>query len=155
MDKNGLLLREDIIDTSYVEELYISPRSFLLHMNRYSDEKWIMEQQEDGNQVPPITLETVEPDAKHNIKWLLDNERGRVDYGYYSDIELCEMIDNDYVPRFCKENDAPSIYLLSERQRRDIGNLIWKEFSSGLANKKRGVAVKKARKEQLARCLIL
>ena len=155
MDKSGLLLREDIIDTSYVEELYISPRSFLLHMNRFSDEKWIKEQEEDANQAPPITLETVEPDSGNNIKWLLDNERGRVDYGYYTDIELCEMIDNEYVPRLCQEKDAPSIYLLSERQRRDIGNRIWTDITSSMVNRKRGIAIKNVRKEQLARCLVL
>ena len=39
MDENGLLLREDVIDTSYVEQLYITPRNFLFQMNKVTDEK--------------------------------------------------------------------------------------------------------------------
>ena len=41
MDASGMVLQEDIIDVRYVEELYVTPRSFLYMMNRYSDEKWI------------------------------------------------------------------------------------------------------------------
>ena len=39
VDESGMILQDDIIDVRYVEELYVTPRSYLYMMNRYSDEK--------------------------------------------------------------------------------------------------------------------
>lgn len=41
MSESGLLFREDIVDTAYVEELYISPRIFLYQMNRISGQDYL------------------------------------------------------------------------------------------------------------------
>ncbi len=59
MDRSGLLLREDVLDTSYVENLFVTPRNYLFWMNRMTDEKWASEQAEENDQ-GIITLETIE-----------------------------------------------------------------------------------------------
>lgn len=59
MDDSGLLLREDIIDTVYVQQLYISPRSFLLQMNKVTDPRDLEEQRKE-NDTPPVTMDVLE-----------------------------------------------------------------------------------------------
>ena len=43
MTDSGMLFQEDIIDTSYVEQVYITPRNYIFQMNKLSDEKWLEE----------------------------------------------------------------------------------------------------------------
>lgn len=127
MNSSGLLLREDIIDTAYVEEIYLSPKNFLYNMTRMSDEKWVSEQKEEDQTVIPITLDIIEkgvPDV--DIRQLKANERGKVDYSPIRDFELCSMIDEQYVPRYFKDSEDKSLYLLPESKRADIANAIWK-----------------------------
>ena len=59
MAANGLLLREDIVDTAYVEQYYFMPRNFLFHMNKLSGER-DTDNQIRENDTPPITIETIE-----------------------------------------------------------------------------------------------
>lgn len=128
MDCNGLLLREDVIDTTYVEELYLSPRNFLYQMNRLSSEQWRNEQEEDGNGLPPVSLESLEPAYfKPSMSQLLLNESGRNFTNRISDLELCKLIDNVYVKRL----GLRSIYELSENGRKNLGNGLYSDFRSG------------------------
>ena len=128
MDKNGLLLREDVIDTSYVEELYISPRNFLYQMNRLSSDQWKNEQMEDKNGLPPVSLEDVEPACyRPAMSQLILNESGRNFRNRITDLELCGIIDNFYLPDLKKH----SIYEMSESERKMLGNRIFSDMKSG------------------------
>lgn len=132
MSSSGLLLREDVIDTSYVEEIYLTPKNFLYNMTRQSDEKWVQEQKEENPKVAPVTLDIIEngvPDSE--INHLKSNERGRVDYTPIRDLELCSMIDNQYLPAYFKEGEERSVYLLPVAKRAEIGNSIWIATRSG------------------------
>lgn len=131
MNSSGLLLREDIIDTAYVEEIYLTPKNFLFNMTRISDDKWVTEQKEEDPSGAPVTLEIIEkgvPD--YDIGQLKANERGKVDYYPIRDFELCSIIDEQYVPKYFKESEDQSIYLLPESKRADIANAIWKATKS-------------------------
>lgn len=125
MNEKGLLLREDIVDTAYMEEIYISPRNFLYQMNRLSGQKEIQEQQNENN-TPPVTIDKIEAGVpEFDVKKALINEQGKVNRSILSDIQLCDIIDNKLVKRYFKDSHESSIYLLSERQRANIGNLLW------------------------------
>lgn len=128
MDRSGLFLREDVIDTEYVQEIYVSPRNFLYQMNRISNDKWLEEQNGDRNGLPPVTLETVEPQScSSSISQLLANESGRVNYGRITDLELCALIDCSYL----REMGTGSIYDLSQYDRAGLGNRLLEDFAAG------------------------
>jgi len=175
MSEDGLLLREDIIDSAYVEELYVSPKSFLYNMTRYSDEKWKEEQKEEGDSSKPITLESIEHGMDSDaLRRMLSYEKGRVDRSRMTDTELCSFIDNDLVPAYFRGELDKSLYDVPLMVRREWGNRMWKESGrwSGAGNgdaawqRKRadnlGSVSKKLLKsnkivseESLRRCLVL
>lgn len=139
MRKDGVLLREDVIDTAYVEEIYITARSFLYYMNRLSDQKWKDEQLEDSVGGKPVDLEDIEPG--YHISAILANEKGKIDYNKMTDEELCELIDSYYVSKYFPEDaKEKSIYLLPQSKRCEIGNDIFSKYRF------------RATKEQIFRC---
>lgn len=147
MNASGLLLREDILDISHVEKIYVSPRNFLFQMNRISDQKWIDEQKADKTKTPDITLALIETGVKElDVAECLRNEHGSVNSNRLTDMELCQIIDKDYLPRLTRSQDlTPSVYSLTRTQRNDLGNKLWKAIP--LAYKKT-VTI-----PQLRRCL--
>lgn len=128
MSANGLLLREVIEDTAYVENVYISPRNYLFQMNRISDGKDIADQQKENNS-PVITLALIEKSvAGFDPSKAIIAEQGRVNRNRMTDIELCQIIDKQILPsRYFKGGRDASIYLLPEGKRLELGNSIWKE----------------------------
>ncbi len=88
-----------------------------------------------------------------NLEALLKSEKGKFDYRVMSDLELCVIIDSEYVPRYCKLDEA-SIYHLSEKARIDIANNLLQRFRY----KPNGVfsrSHKFATEAQIRRCLLL
>ena len=139
MRKDGVLLREDVIDTAYVEELFVTARSFLYCMNRLSGQKWRDEQLEDSIGGKPIELGDLEPGFQ--ISDILSNEKGRADDRKFNDTELCDLIDSQYLKRYFRDGaDEQSIYLLPYSKRCDIGNDIWHKYRFNVT------------KEQIFRC---
>ena len=157
MSANGLLLREDIIDTAYVEEIYISPRNYLFQMNKVSNERDLDEQRKE-NSAPPITVELIEsgvPDF--NVKTAKIFEQGKVDRKRMTDLELCAVVDGQIVPRYIKGSDSASIYRLSESKRATICDTLWQEcFQSRFGRNPCGfLAGKYVTEAQLHRCLCI
>ena len=156
MSSGGLLLREDIIDTAYVEEIYISPRNFLFQMNITSGRD-IREQQEE-NSTPPITVDKIESGVPgFNIKDVRTCEQGRVDRNRMTDLELCSIVDSQLVPRYCKGGQRVSVYSLSASRRADICEMLWKESCQSLYLKVPGryLSGKHVTESQLRRCLCI
>lgn len=152
MDSTGQLLREDVIDYKYVQEIFISPKNFLFYMTRNSDENWINEQKDDAKGAP-ITLPMFEESVTKDSDSLFRNERGRIDYSHIGDLQLCELIDKQYVPQILKGNrDEKSIYIIPESKRRNLADQIRSDLRklSGKQNRKLYVT-----DEQLKRCLII
>lgn len=156
MSDSGLLLREDIVDKEYAEEIYVTPRNFLFHMNRLTDEKDLADQRQE-NTLPPVTIDTVEHgvpgfDSKEALKF----EQGRVNKTLMTDLELCHIIDDMIVPRFFKDNEKQSIYLLSHGQRAKIGNDLFNESRQMFGSKGRNpFCSKRISIPQIRRCLSL
>lgn len=126
MGRNGLLLRESVIDVQQVEYIYGSPRNFLFYMNRISGEEWEKEQHKDGYSA--LTLENMETGVKmSDVSAMLKNEYGRGNYKVISDIQLCGVIDNEMLPEY----GAKSVYQLSDRTKCEIGNILWQTYRVG------------------------
>ena len=157
MSENGLLLREDIEDTGYVESVYVSPRNFLFQMNKISDGKDVTEQEKE-NTSPAVTLATVErgvPGFDPSKAFIA--EQGRINKKLMTDIELCHIIDDIILPTRCfKSGQECSIYLLPKQTRADLGNSIWQESQSLSYCKYDSVfSGKIVTKDQIRRCLCL
>ncbi len=147
MSADGLLLREDVIDVSYVEQVYISPRNFLYHMNRHWLEEDI-DNQRSENRSPPVTIESIEEGVQEfSSQEAKIYAQGKVNRSHMTDLELCSYIDKVVLPRYIGSGVPVSIYSLSESGRADIGNIIWKE-----SRKLKGRYFTEA---QLRRCLCL
>lgn len=156
MLKSGLIVREDVIDTSYVEEIYITPRNFLYQMNRITDEK-VLEEQKTENKMEPVSLALVEKGVQEfDVQKALINEQGRVNHSAMTDIELCSLIDNVLLPRFLKESDYQSVYSLPVSRRNEIGNLLYMESKRfGKAKNNDLLENKTVSVAQIRRCLAL
>ena len=123
MTASGALLREDVIDVNYVEELYVTPRNFLYYMNRVSDGKWMQGQLDESKEKPAISLENVEDGVEDtSVPMMLAMEKGRVNNWLHTDMSLCDYIDNQLVPKHFDGLSEKTIYDIPIGTRREIGN---------------------------------
>ena len=156
MAENGLLLREDVVDKEYAEEIYITPRNFLFQMNRLTDEKDLTDQQEE-NKSAPVTIDLIEkgvPDF--DVKKALVCEQGRVNKTQMTDLELCHIIDDIILPRVFGDREKQSVYLLNRDQRAKIGNDLFLESKQLFGSKGENPFCKKRTSiSQIRRCLVL
>jgi len=156
MAENGLLLREEIVDTAYVEQIYISPQKYMFQMNKKTSEQDLEEQKEEGD-MPPVTLESIEAgvpdfetgDAKHNEYGLVDNRK-------MTDLELCKVIDRKIVTQLIRNDESASIYMLPESRRAAIYNRLMQISKQGYRSGAKDILEGKTVTEpQLRRCLAL
>ena len=146
-DQNGMLFMEDVIDVKYVQNLYVTPRNFLFQMNRLTDESWTEDQHQEPEFGAPVTLERIEPTV-FNIESMLKNEKGRTDFRRITDLELCEIIDRQFVPT------DKTIYQLSQASRQRIARGVFQSFGNTrntIDNKVHTVVSE----QQVRRCLLL
>ena len=147
MSLSGLLLREDVLDTAFVEQIYVTPRNYLFQMNRMTDDSWTEEQKKDKNNYPPVTLDVIEKGvAGVDMAKLLRNENGRINRSRMTDLELCQIIDKVYVPRLTKNEDE-TVYDLSLSERSRLGDVLWQEIPTKYR--------KTVTPAQISRCLCL
>lgn len=136
MNESGVFVRESVLDVPDVEHLFSSPRAYQYYMNRLSGEEWRKEQEKDNNNLPPVTLASIECGVGLNaLDIMLSNEKGRVDYNLMTDIQFCEFVDKDLLPRYSKE----SVYALSRTEKEKLGNYLCSRYRLG--------------REQVARCI--
>ena len=142
MGKEGVFLRESVIEARLVEAHFVSPQAFLYLMSRKSGEEWEEEQKLDGNGRPPVTLEEIESAylteaSAEKVSEMLKNQRGHFSVPRKTDLELCGLIDGKYVPQYGKN----SVYALSRIEKETIANALAAEYRCGAS--------------QLRRCLVL
>lgn len=136
MNENGMFTHSSLTQVKEVEMQYLTPRSFLYYMNRLSTEEWRKEQNKDNNGKDPITIELIEHNMINEpISKLLSNEYGRKNNSHKSDLEVCNLIDNIYIPKYRKT----SIYDLSKNEKQQIFNELFNDHH--------------IYKEQIHRCL--
>ena len=139
MSSSGLFLRESVLDIPQVENMFVTPRNFDYYMNRRTSEEWQNEQHRDRNDTAPVTLDIMESRIKtHSLSEMLVYESGRADYKGMSDINVCNLIDNNII---INEFNKESIYLLSREEKIRIANLLYQKYHLG--------------KMQICRCLDL
>lgn len=165
MDRNGLLLREDILDISYVEQVYLTPRNFLYQMNRLTDDRMMEEQKSEKSGTPVISIDLIEqgtPDF--DVRQMLVNEQGRVNKNWMTDQELCRLIDDGYIPRMKGDSDGTTIYSLTLSERSALFERIGKDLRQARYADRNdgrtvigaaGLAGKYVTEPQLRRCLVL
>ena len=125
MNKNGLFLRESVLDIAQVENMFVTPRSFDYYMGRKTSEEWQKEQSKDNLQIPPVRLEDIEAGARmQTLEAMMINENGKGNYRKISDIDLCIEIDQFILPEFGKG----SVYLLSDQEKRKIAELLYRKY---------------------------
>lgn len=134
MGVEGVFLRESVIETAIVENLYATPQAYNYLVTRKSGEDWYKEQETDGNGLPPITLEGMEsqilqyaPDRKQALADMLRNEQARHATVRMTDLQVCELIDTRYVPKY----RAFSVYHLADSHKNAIANDLYRQFRLG------------------------
>lgn len=144
MGVEGVFLRESVIETAVVENLYATPKAFNYFVTRLSGEDWSKEQEADDDGFPAITLESFESfvlqrDASRfqTVADMLRNEKARSAPLRLNDLQLCEMIDQQYVPRY----KALSVYQLTAREKNNIASELYRRRLTGEA--------------QIRRCLVI
>ena len=144
MGVEGVFLRESVIETAVVENMYATPKAFNYLITRQSGEDWSREQEADNDGRPPITLESFEElvlrrttSREQTVSDMLRNEKNRGIPLGFNDLQLCELIDKKYVPQY----QSMSVYQLSTRQKNNIASDIYRRRLAGEA--------------QIRRCLIL
>lgn len=131
MGVEGVFLRETVIDTATVEHAFATPQAFLYLLGRKSTAERYKEQDKDNNGRPPITLENMESLELHSpmkdkqtLEEMLQNEKRRYASGIMTDLDVCSIIDNEWVPRFGKR----SVYHLSDSEKTKIGNELFGKY---------------------------
>ena len=140
MGVDGVFLRESVIETALVENLYATPQAFNYLVTRKSGEDWYKEQEADGNGLPPITLESMEtqilqfvPDRRQAVSEMLRNEQSRYAKARMNDLQVCELIDSRYVPKY----QAFSVYHLTDSQKNAIANDLYRQYRLGASQIRR------------------
>ncbi|MBO7584775.1 MAG: hypothetical protein J6T09_03815 [Bacteroidales bacterium] len=164
MSADGQLLREDILDVTWVEQAYVTPKNFLFQMGKFADAKDIQNQKEE-NQLPPVTMETIEAGVPgFSLSEAEAFERSKGNPRAMTDLELCAYIDTQLLPKSLRQQPAAtsqpaaSIYLLSQPERAKLANWIWRKSREDLYQKGSAdspFANKTVTEPQLRRCLAL
>lgn len=143
MGRNGAFLKETVIEKSLVENLYATPQAFMYQLFRRSGEDWVREQELDGPGMKPITLELIEASILRQtsspekmVAEMLRNEKARYTTQTLNDLDVCDIIDNKYVPHYGKA----SVYHLSVSEKNAVANELYQVY--------------KARPRQIKRCLV-
>ena len=135
MTADGLLLREDVLDVVWVEQIYTSARSFLYQMNRTSDNDDLSNQQKE-NALPPVTMSAIEEGVPgFALKEARNNEYGKVNRSVMTDLELCSLLDKKIVPGFYRDGRYDSLYQLTESKRAQMCEILWREYQASRINK--------------------
>ena len=144
MGPDNAFLRESVLETAIVENMYSTPQAYLFMVTRKSGEDWYKEQEKDGNHEPPVTLEVMESAMEREeeypqkyISEMLRNERKRFDSLRQTDLDLCNVIDLEYLPRF----GVSSVYLLRNEQKNRLANTLYDSFHVSVRQIRRCLAM--------------
>ena len=92
-------------------------------MTRKSSEEWEAEQNKDKNGLPPITIASIEQEAKTgSTEKMLIYESGKANYRRPSDIQICTEIDRNILPKYGKF----SVYMLSRQEKQQIAEYLYR-----------------------------
>ena len=116
MNNNGVFLRSSFMELQTAESFYGTPRNYLYQMNRLTCDEWTAEQRKDRDESPPITLDSLEPEKIPLSEYLANESGRRFRPDVLSDLDICGIIDNDYV----RASGYISVYQLPDSGRERI-----------------------------------
>lgn len=144
MDVNGTFVRDSFTEVKVVERQFGSARSFSYLMNRLSGEEWTKMQEQDHNGMAPFSLETVEEPFLHNqhnslqlLREMYGNEHGRFRKPVMDDLQVCSLIDNEYLTGM----RTKTVYGLTGPEKEKIANDILRKHRIPVAQIKRCLAL--------------
>lgn len=129
LDRDGMISRSSFEEIKMVESFFLTPNYFIYNMNRKTSDDWVKEQEQDGGNQPPVTLELIENGVKiDSLKKMLSNENTvSTQRQQNTDMAVCQLIDNKLLFRY----NSSSIYTLDIEKRLQIGmELIQSHFIS-------------------------
>ena len=122
LDRNGMLIRERFMELRRVEQYYQTPRNYLFQMNRLTDESWSVEQKRDRTG-DPLTLADVERVDENGIVSLLKNEKGKTAGRGLDDLDVCQLIERDYL-----SGSGGSVYQISRGRKKQIAKSLFYDY---------------------------
>lgn len=138
MSESGVFTRESVLDIPQMEALYGTPRAYNFYMSRKSSKEWEAEQQKDANELPPISLSSIERGVNlHEESQMIVYESGKADYRKISDIDLCTELDLLAQNRYGRQ----STYQLTTKEKLMIAEDLYRN--------------RHLSESQIRRCLIL
>lgn len=140
MGTDGVFFPETVLDVEMVENYFVTAQAFNYYLGRKSGEDWLKEQEEENGSAP-FTIESMETPLIVNnsvtVAEMLRNEKSRFVTAPISDMELCKIIDDQFVPLY----ERKSVYHLKRLEKTEIANELYKAFRAGT--------------NQIKRCLIM
>ena len=136
VDSDGQVIPDQIVCSDLVEGYFGSYNAFNFGLNRRDFEQWNTQQMNDEQPSDPITLASIEPYlSAEEVGRILKLNPGWIKEKRVKDIDLCHIVDNEYVQRYHKKSYA----CLSTSEKLEISRKLLKD---------RNVAV-----HQVERCL--
>lgn len=126
MSEDGIFLRPCFEELKQTEMQYVSPSGFQFCMFRKSDDNWLQEQKQDGIELPPVQLSSIEPfSTEQDVSRYLANEKsGTFRKTGLNDFEVCRIVDQEVVPAY----RCNSVYELSVTQKDSIRRMLVQEL---------------------------
>lgn len=139
MGVDGVFFPETVVDVEAVENAFGTVQAFNYYMGRKSGEDWLQEQEKE-NGTSPFSLESIETPmlTRISVAEMLRNEKARFVTAPISDLELCKVIDEIYVPMY----ERKSVYHLKRQEKVDIANELYKKYHAGINQIKRCLVMK-------------
>ena len=139
MGVDGVFLPESVVDVEVVENAFGTVQAFNYYMGRKSGEDWKKEQEEE-NGMEPFSLENMEAPMlpRVSVDEMLRNEKARFVSAPITDMDLCKVIDEKFVPQY----ERKSVYHLKRLEQTEIANTLYKEYHAGIKQIRRCLAMK-------------
>ena len=124
VDSDGQVIPDQIVCSDLVEGYFGSYNAFNFGLNRRDYEQWNTQQMNDEQPSDPITLASIEPYLSvEEVGRILKLNPGWIKEKRVKDIDLCHIVDNEYVQRYHKKSYA----CLSTSEKLEISRKLLKD----------------------------
>lgn len=107
IDPDGQINPDQIVCSDLVEGYFGSYNAFNFALSRRDYEQWNTQQMNDELSLDPVTLASIEPYmSAEEVSRILRQNPGWIKDKRIKDIDLCNMVDSEYVPQYHKKSYA-------------------------------------------------
>ena len=123
IDSDGQINPAQIVCSDLVEGYFGSYNAFNFGLNRRDSEQWNNQQMNDEQPSDPVTLASIEPYlSAEEVSRILRQNPGWIKEKRVKDIDVCGIIDNEFVSRYHKNSYA----CLSTPEKLEIARKLFK-----------------------------